>query len=118
MSEKEIAAFILGIVLGMIVMSAYALYALKKLGRELDEARAQFDRINSLYFDMCDFRDAALKERDHAKAAEWRLREFIANLHNRVRHDFSAEVEAATEKAFKEMSAFPILRDAAKVESS
>lgn len=48
-------------------------------------------------------------DRDAVRAEAARLREFIANIHNRVRHEFSAEVEAAADKAFKAMNGIAAL---------
>ena len=38
------------------------------------------------------------------------LRKHIANIHNKVRHDFAVEIEAASYKAFKAMSGIEVLR--------
>lgn len=61
------------------------------------------------------------EERDNAEAriAELgmeneRMRQHIANVHNRVRHEFSAAVEAAADKAFKDMNGLPVLLAAIK----
>jgi len=42
-----------------------------------------------------------------------RLRVHIATIHNKVRHELSAEIEAAADKAFKAMSGSTVLREAA-----
>lgn len=41
-----------------------------------------------------------------------RLRVHIATIHNKVRHELSAEIEAAAYKAFKDMSGTTVLRPA------
>ena len=51
----------------------------------------------------------AALEQDNA-----RLREHVANIHNRVRHDLYAEIEVAQTKAFKAMSGSEILNAAAR----
>ena len=50
--------------------------------------------------------EAALKE---MTAERDMLREHVVNIHNRVRHTLSAEIEAATDKAFAEMSGIQVL---------
>jgi hypothetical protein len=67
---------------------------------ERDAARAQAERW--------DTEAAASKiiaaDRDRLAARVAELEAHIANIHNRVRHEFSAEVEAAADKAFSAMN--------------
>lgn len=56
--------------------------------------------------------DRAVAALDAVRAENLQLREHIAGIHNRVRHELSAEIEGATDRAFKSMSAIPILRAA------
>ncbi len=56
--------------------------------------------------------EAALKE---MTAERDMLREHVANIHNRVRHTLSAEIEAATDKAFAEMSGIQVLARARNI---
>lgn len=57
-------------------------------------------------------------ENARLKAENIELRQHIGNIHNRVRHELSAEIEAASDKAFKAMSGIGIFRTIREAEEA
>jgi hypothetical protein len=74
------------------------------------------DRAPALWKDRATTAESALATANARiaglEADNAQLRAHIGNIHNRVRHELSAEIEAATDKAFAAMNGIPAIRAA------
>lgn len=79
------------------------------LTTEREKWRAETDRLATELRGMDALFTAERTAREKAEAERDRMRQYIAEVHNKVRHELSAEIEAATDKAFRALSGTQIL---------